>query len=892
MEVLKREKNKLVVLLHDVNAKLRNREDLVTSLNEHNEELIQENLNLIQQLKCYSISNKSFDPLGNITSQKQHQYEQLLKDLQILQMSILNQKDASMKQISIEQRNQKRREILHCMEEMIQDIHSQIDYRVQEWMNKKTHMLTPMKEQLEKDISMESVIQHIQGQSIASAQSDYEELSMALKVFERRLQENPEDNTLSCQVKCLKEELENLDSKINNQKELMDCVSTNPLFGFPELQQYFLNCLNIEEIKDWNTVYEMDKMDTKYLIATRVDNSNRVFVKRFDKLKEWKYFKNQAETLQKLKHQCIIPIHRILSDDQCYYMEMPFYSNGNLYNWLYQTSNYSLETRNQRTAFEVQRTLRFVLHAMKHLHENSIVHRDIQLENIMMQDDVIPVLVNMRQRCHATTATVSYIDPQVQWGINTLNSKSDIYSFGVTLYKCFSKYPMKAEVVLMPRKDVPDFQNCDFIVDDSDFIQLLKQCLHRSQDKRPTANEILSGPFFLKHLSNEKEEEKLQDSNNRINAFKKFISDKKSITHSSSIRVSLTEEHSLVDQVTKLVSAMDEMQLYEKWFVQFKYQVGIDAGALSTSLIRRYFEELTESHVLEKGTSCYHICKDVKDLHYDNKKELMIGLGIMLCKCLFEGKSIGPLPLSNILLKFLLGKTSPVTVSELEQFDRKLSNELNELHLLEDVSALCLDFDELIENGNQTEVTNQNLADYIELKCQYEMVDCRICNLLWIREGFFRMKDLNEHFHMLQLTDYHVLLTGEQHIDIPLIVEKCLLFLNAQNEPNTHYTSQEKWLKQILLAFNQDEMKQFLLFCTGYCSTQSKDKLFENGNLESGYTRDKITIRWISQWKTVKLPEAHVCFFLLDMPCYTSKKQMELKLKQAIGNTSDFYALA
>ncbi len=183
------------------------------------------------------------------------------------------------------------------------------------------------------------------------------------------------------------------------------------------------------------------------------------------------------------------------------------------------------------------------------------------------------------------------------------------------------------------------------------------------------------------------------------------------------------------------------------------------------------------------------------------------------------------------------------------------------------------------------ELTKDNLEEYISLKIQFVLIESRNQNLRWIREGFYKMKALKEHFQMLQVNDYHVLLTGEQRIDIPSIIHHCLDFY-------TQELKHQQWLQEILLTFSQEEFKQLLLFCTGHCSTQSREKLFENGNLQSGYARDKITVRWIKQWKSERLPEAHVCFYLLDLPLYDNKTQMEQKMKQAISNTTDFYALA
>ncbi len=96
----------------------------------------------------------------------------------------------------------------------------------------------------------------------------------------------------------------------------------------------------------------------------------------------------------------------------------------------------------------------------------------------------------------------------------------------------------------------------------------------------------------------------------------------------------------------------------------------------------------------------------------------------------------------------------------------------------------------------------------------------------------------------------------------------------------------------MLQSLLQEEFKQFLLFCTGYCTTQTKDTLFENQNAHFGYDCHKINVNWMTRQSTDALPVAHLCSYVLDMPLYKSKEQMEEKVQYAINNTSDFFAIA
>ncbi len=78
----------------------------------------------------------------------------------------------------------------------------------------------------------------------------------------------------------------------------------------------------------------------------------------------------------------------------------------------------------------------------------------------MMQNELLPMIIDFdmskdsqnSSRLSVSTmkgGTLKYIDPQVQWGQVSLNSKSDIYSFGVIMLKCFAKFPQKMDVIVI-----------------------------------------------------------------------------------------------------------------------------------------------------------------------------------------------------------------------------------------------------------------------------------------------------------------------------------------------------------------------------------------------------------------------------------------------------------
>ncbi len=83
------------------------------------------------------------------------------------------------------------------------------------------------------------------------------------------------------------------------------------------------------------------------------------------------------------------------------------------------------------------------------------------------------------------------------------------------------------------------------------------------------------------------------------------------------------------------------------------------------------------------------------------------------------------------LYKLILGQT--LTLNDLEDFDNIIFKNLTELLKLDDISCMCMNYTvdenllgehvqvELIPNGAQVDVTNENREDYVQKYAQYRL---------------------------------------------------------------------------------------------------------------------------------------------------------------------------
>ena len=179
-------------------------------------------------------------------------------------------------------------------------------------------------------------------------------------------------------------------------------------------------------------VYKALQLDLDREVALKVLPANITINRRFvDR------FLSEAHAVAKLQHPFIVNIHEVAVENNVYFLAMDFIPGMNLY--------YHLNFQKPKLVDVLEITVKLA-DALAYAHNQKIIHRDLKLNNIIMRDNVTPVLIDfglakaLEGEDVALTKTgeimgsPAYMAPERLAGTNT-DARSDICSLGIMLYE-------------------------------------------------------------------------------------------------------------------------------------------------------------------------------------------------------------------------------------------------------------------------------------------------------------------------------------------------------------------------------------------------------------------------------------------------------------------------
>lgn len=182
-------------------------------------------------------------------------------------------------------------------------------------------------------------------------------------------------------------------------------------------------------------VYKALQLDLDREVALKVMPANitinRNFVERF---------LTEAHAVARLSHPNIVSIHEVSTEKNIYYLAMDYIPGRNLYYFLHY---------HKPKLVDVLEIISRLADALNYAHNQKIIHRDLKLNNVIMKDNLTPVLIDFGlakalekddtsgggiTRTGEIMGSPSYMAPERILG-GVVDNRSDICSLGIMLYE-------------------------------------------------------------------------------------------------------------------------------------------------------------------------------------------------------------------------------------------------------------------------------------------------------------------------------------------------------------------------------------------------------------------------------------------------------------------------
>ncbi|CAH0561864.1 unnamed protein product [Brassicogethes aeneus] len=330
-----------------------------------------------------------------------------------------------------------------------------------------------------------------------------------------------------------------------------------------------------------------------------------------------------------------------------------------------------------------------------------------------------------------------------------------------------------------------------------------------------------------------------------------------------------------------------------RFYIVFEDEEGQDAGGLLREwyviISRDIFNPMYALFTVSPGDRVTYMINSAS--HYNSNH---------LCYYKFVGRVIAKAIYDNKLLecyftrsfyKHILG--IPVKYTDMESEDYSfyrgliylMENNINNLGLDLTFSTEINEFGvtetrDLIPNGRNVSVTEENKMEYVRLVCQMKMTGAIKQQLNSFLEGFYDIIPMRL-ISIFNEQELELLISGLPNVDID--------DLKANTEYHKYQTNslQIQWFWRALRSFDQADRAKFLQFVTG----TSKVPLQGFAALEGMNGVQKFQIHRDDR-STDRLPSAHTCFNQLDLPVYETYDKLRSYLLKAIHECSEGFGFA
>ncbi|XP_050074369.1 E3 ubiquitin-protein ligase Nedd-4-like [Anopheles maculipalpis] len=346
---------------------------------------------------------------------------------------------------------------------------------------------------------------------------------------------------------------------------------------------------------------------------------------------------------------------------------------------------------------------------------------------------------------------------------------------------------------------------------------------------------------------------------------------------------------SIMEDSYRIINSVTRLDLLKtKLWIEFEGEAGLDYGGLAREWFYLLSKEMFNPYygLFEYSAMDNYTLQINPYSELCNEDHLLYFrfIGRIAGMAVYHGKLLDAFFIRPFY-KMMLQK--PIDLKDMEAVDTEYYNSLvwiKENDPSELMLTFCVDEDtfgqttqhELLPNGAEIDVTNENKDEYIRLVIQWRFVSRVQVQMQAFLDGFGSLVPLN----LLKIFDEHeleLLMCGIQNIDLRDWKRNTLY--KGDYYPN-HVVIQ--WFWRAVLSFSNEMRARLLQFVTG------TSRVPMNGFKEL-YGSNGPQMFTIEKWGTQEnYPRAHTCFNRLDLPPYESYMQLKERLIQAVEGSQGF----
>ena len=286
-------------------------------------------------------------------------------------------------------------------------------------------------------------------------------------------------------------------------------------------------------------VYLTSNINNSKIYATK-----RIEFKKTANKESKKYLINEIEIMKELDHPNLIKLHHLLQSNNHYYFIMDYCNGGTLSSIL---NNYKLHFGKPFSQEIIQHFMIQIVDGLKFIHSKNIIHRDIKLDNILLNFDNIEDINNLNLlsakikiidfglatkigpngEAQTYAGTPLNMDPNIlkkydkaggYFKLQGYNQKADIWSLGTICFEMLTGEPLfTGENIkdLIDKEDQGDYSIPINFELSKEIIDFLNSMIQYDGEMRLSAEALSKHDFLVKDVK-DFTEVKLEQLSNKI----------------------------------------------------------------------------------------------------------------------------------------------------------------------------------------------------------------------------------------------------------------------------------------------------------------------------------------------------------------------------------------